>query len=121
MLAPGALGVLIAAAGVALLLDLGGSGRLVIRRLTSRSLGTLAPGYAATRSGFRVYAILLVTIGAGLVGVALAAVSAIAGAIVWAIGFAAFLVASAVIVAGEVRTYRDQVSAGGGAEGRGAR
>ena len=46
------------------------------------------------------------TIGAGLIGVGAAALNAIAGAVVWGLAFISFLVASGVIVAGEVRTYR---------------
>ncbi|MBJ7603039.1 MAG: hypothetical protein JF888_07600 [Candidatus Dormibacteraeota bacterium] len=57
------IGVAVALVGVALLLNLASSGSFVIRHLTSRSLGELAPGYAASSTGFRVYATLVLAIG----------------------------------------------------------
>lgn len=92
--------------GVVLLLDLGGAARALIRRVTSRSLGSLAPGYAADRNGLRVYAGLLIAIGTALAGVTLATASPLAGGLLFAAGGAGFLVATALVIRGEVRTYR---------------
>jgi hypothetical protein len=44
-----ALGLLISAAGAVLLVNLFGAADMVIHRVTSHSLGELAPGYAASR------------------------------------------------------------------------
>lgn len=101
-----ALGLLILAAGLALFFDLGGAARTLIRRVTSRSLGGLAPGYAADPIGMRVYAFLLVGLGLALTGVGVLPGSLLAGAALLALGVADFLVASVLIVVGEVRTYR---------------
>ena len=101
-----ALGLLISAAGAVLLVNLFGAGDMVIRRVTSRSLGELAPGYAASPRGFRVYAALLLAVGivcAGL-GVIDRSVPLAAGLIV--VGAVAFGVASVIAIAGEVKTYR---------------
>ena len=53
-----AVGLLLMAAGGILLTDFAGAARAVIRRVTSRSLGSLAPGYAADPRGRRLYAVL---------------------------------------------------------------
>ena len=99
------LGVVIAVAGLALLLDVGGSARWLIRNLTSRSLGELAPGYAASRSGMRAYAVVLVGLGVALAGVGVALSSPLPGLVAMGAGAVVFLAASAVVVAGEIRTY----------------
>lgn len=101
-----ALGVVMVAAGLALLLDLGGAGDVVIRRVTSRNLGDLAPGFAASRAGFRVYAVLLVAVGLMVTGVGAATLWVAGGLVSIAVGGLGFVVGSVVAVAGEVRTYR---------------
>src|SRR5256885_15557301 len=58
-----AIGVLVTVAGVVLLLNLFGTGDYVIRRVTSKYLGELPPGFAASRRGFRIYATLVIAIG----------------------------------------------------------
>jgi hypothetical protein len=100
------IGVLLCLAGLALLFNVGGAGDLIIRRVTSRSLGELAPGYAASRGGFKVYATLVLAIGVALVGLGIADRSAVLGAGLLVIGIGAFVVASVIAIAGEVRTYR---------------
>jgi len=95
-----AIGIALCAAGLVLLLNLFGAGDAVIRRVTSRSLGELAPGFAASRNGFRVYAVLVIAIGA------LAAGIAGENAVVVVVSALAFIVASGVAIAGEVITYR---------------
>ncbi|HEX9475188.1 MAG TPA: hypothetical protein VGA41_00905, partial [Candidatus Dormibacteraeota bacterium] len=62
------IGALLTLAGLALLLNLGGAGDALIARVTSRSLGELAPGFAASRGGFRIYAILVLAIGVAVLG-----------------------------------------------------
>lgn len=95
-----AIGILLCAAGLVLLINLFGASDAVIARVTSRSLGELAPGFAATRVGFRVYAVLLLAVGLAAVGVALES------AFVIALGLVAFAAASVAAIAGEIRTYR---------------
>jgi hypothetical protein len=89
-----------------LLFDLAGAGTAVIRRVTSRSLGELAPGFAASRFGFRVYAGLVGALGLIVVGIAVAQSSPIAGVTVIAAGLVAFVVLSVIAIRGEVQTYR---------------
>ena len=95
-----ALGIVLCAAGLALLFNLLGAGDYVIRRVTSRSLGELAPGFAASRNGFRTYAALVMAVGALAIGIA------IENGIVLVVAALAFVAASAVAITGEVRTYR---------------
>lgn len=106
MVAAVVLGLLLAGAGLVLLLNLFGAADEVIRRVTSRSLGELAPGFAASRAGFRVYATLVLAIGLVCVGVGAAGWSAPAGAALTVAGIATFVIASVVAIAGEVTTYR---------------
>ena len=101
-----AVGLLLVAAGVVLLLDLGGAARFVIRRLTSRNLGELAPGYAASRNGFRVYAALVLFVGVIATGLAISPGAPVAGAAGTVVGIVGFLIASGMALVGEVRTYR---------------
>ena len=66
-----AIGVLLGAAGIVLLVNLFGAGDYVIRRVTSRYLGTLPPGFAASRRGFRIYAVLILALGLVCLGLGL--------------------------------------------------
>jgi len=100
------IGILLCLAGIALLFNVGGAGDLVIRRVTSRSLGELAPGYAASPNGFRVYAVLILAVGVAVTGLEIAGASAVAGLGMLVLGIAAFVVASVIAIVGEVRTYR---------------
>lgn len=101
-----AIGVLFFVVGFVLLLNVFAAGDYVIRHLTSRSLGRLAPGFAATQRGVRTYATLLLAIGIvclGLGGVT-SNLAVIAGLLV--LGAMMFGVASVVAIAGEIETYR---------------
>jgi len=100
------IGVLLCLVGIALLFNVGGAGDLVVRRVTSRSLGDLAPGYAASPGGFKVYATLILAIGVAVLGLGIGDWSAITGAGLFVIGVGVFAVASVIAIAGEVRTYR---------------
>ena len=63
------IGALISGLGAVLLANLVGSGDYLIRHLTSRSLGSLPPGYAASKRGFQVYALVVLAIGLVFLGV----------------------------------------------------
>jgi phosphatidylglycerophosphate synthase len=101
-----AIGLLLVVAGLVLLLNLFGAAELVIRRVTSRSLGELAPGFAASRRGFRTYAALILAIGVLCVGLAMTDRSLPLGAALLVLGAITFGIASVIAIAGEVETYR---------------
>jgi len=101
-----ALGVLISAAGIILLLNVGGSADLVMRRVTSQSLGELAPGFAATRRGFNTYAALILAIGIFAVGLGLASSNVQIGTSLIVLGGITFAGASVIAIAGEIETFR---------------
>ncbi len=101
-----AIGVVLVVAGLALLLNVGGAGDLVIRRVTSRSLGELAPGFAATLRGFRTYAVLVLAVGVLAVGLVVVGWSLPVGATLLVLGAITFVIASAIAIVGEVETYR---------------
>src|ERR1700687_4541438 len=85
-----AIGLLLVVAGLVLLLNLFGMAELVIRRVTSRSLGELAPGFAASRRGFRTYAALILAIGVLCVGLAMTAQFVPLGAALLGVGALTF-------------------------------
>jgi hypothetical protein len=101
-----AIGVLFMVAGLVLLLNLFGAADFVIRHVTSRSLGNLAPGFAASRHGFRTYATLVLAIGILCVGLAVMGRFIPLGAGVLVLGAITFGIASVIAIAGEVETYR---------------
>jgi hypothetical protein len=101
-----ALGVLLSLAGLVLLLNLFGAAELVIRLVTSRSLGELAPGFAASRRGFRTYATLILAIGILCLGLAATARFIPLGAGLLVLGALTFGIASVIAIAGEIETYR---------------
>jgi hypothetical protein len=101
-----AIGVLLVLAGLALLLNLFGAGDLVMRRVTSQPLGELAPGFAASRRGFRTYAVLVLAVGVLCVGLAETALFLPLGAALLVLGAVMFGLASVIAIAGEVETYR---------------
>ena len=101
-----AVGVLLVVAGLVLLLNLFGAGDLVMRRVTSQPLGELAPGFAASRRGFRTYAVLVLAVGVLCVGLAEAALFLPLGAALLVLGAVMFGIASVIAIAGEIETYR---------------
>jgi hypothetical protein len=101
-----AIGVLLCLAGLVLLLNLFGTAGFVISRVTSRSLGDLAPGFAASRRGFRTYAALVLAVGILCVGLATTARFLPLGAALLVLGAMTFGIASAIAIVGEVDTYR---------------
>ena len=97
------LGIVIGAAGTAL--DAAPVQLFVTRNVTSRPLGSLAPGYASTVRGYRVYSGLIRAFGLALIGVWIASVFP-PGALVFVIGVAGFAYNTIRAIRGEVRTYR---------------
>jgi hypothetical protein len=100
------IGVLLALAGVVLLVNLFGAGDYVIRTVTSKYLGSLPPGYAASRRGFRIYAVLVLAVGVVCAGFGLTGWLLPIGAGLIVIGAVLFGVASIVAITGEVETSR---------------
>jgi hypothetical protein len=100
------IGVLLCLAGFILLVNLFAAGDLVMRRVTSQPLGELAPGFAASRRGFRIYAVLVLAIGILCLGLAATAWLVPLGAGLLVLGALTFGIASVIAIAGEVETYR---------------
>ena len=100
------IGALVALAGIVLLLNLFGSGDYVMRSVTQKDLGSLPPGFAASKRGFRVYATLLFAVGLVCFGVGLTAKVLPIGAGLIVIGALVFGIASVVAISGEVETAR---------------
>jgi hypothetical protein len=101
-----AIGVVLVLAGLVLLLNLFGAGDLVMRRVTSQPLGELAPGFAASRRGFRTYAVLVLSVGVLCVGLAETAYFLPLAAALLIVGALTFGIATVIAIAGEVETYR---------------
>jgi hypothetical protein len=99
-----ALGLLILLSGGILYTNVGSN--FLIKNLTSRSLGTLAPGYAASRSGIRVYSNVIASFGIVVIGLGATDWAGTMGAFVAVVGLVMFVAFSAVAIVGEVRTYR---------------
>ena len=100
------IGVLLAVLGIVLLLNLLSAADYVIRKVTSRYLGSLPPGFAASRRGFRIYATLLLAVGIVCIGLGLIErlLPLAAGLLVF--GAVIFGIASVVAITGEVQTAR---------------
>jgi hypothetical protein len=101
-----ALGIVLCAIGVVLLVNAGGAADQVIKRVTSQSLGDLAPGFAATRRGFNIYATLVLAIGIFALGLAATGWFVPVGTSLMVLGGITFAGASVIAIAGEVETYR---------------
>jgi hypothetical protein len=97
---------LITAAGIVLLVNLGGAADLVMKRVTSQPLGELAPGFAATRRGFNTYAALVLAIGIFADGLGIISWDVPIGTSLIVLGGITFAGASVIAIAGEVETYR---------------
>ena len=101
-----AVGVVLFIAGFVLLLNVFAAGDYVIRHLTSRSLGQLAPGFAATKRGMRTYATLVLAIGVVCLGLGGITSNVVVVAALLVLGAMTFGVASVIAIAGEIETYR---------------
>jgi hypothetical protein len=99
-----ALGLLILVAAGILYTNV--AANFLIRHLTSRSLGTLAPGYAASRAGIRTYSNVIASFGIVVIGLGATGWAGTTSAFVAVVGLIMFVAFSAVAIAGEVRTYR---------------
>ncbi len=107
-----AIGAVFCLVGLTWLLNVFAAGDYIVRHLTSRYLGSLPPGFAATRRGFRIYCVLIIALGvlfAGL-GVAERSVPLAAGLLV--IGAIAFGITSMLAITGEIETARAQRARG---------
>jgi len=100
------IGGLIVLIGLVLVLNLVGAGAFVMRKVTSRYLGSLPPGYAASQAGFRVYALLVIAIGLLFAGFGAAETSVALGIVLFAIGVLGFVVLSVLAIRGEMETIR---------------
>ncbi len=100
------LGVLLTAAGIVLLWNFFGAADYVIRHVTSKPLGSLAPGFAASRRGFSVYATLVLSFGVFLLGAAAAQTVPWIGLTLLFVSIASFGIASAIAIRYEIETYR---------------
>ena len=98
-----ALGAVILLAGIAM--DQVYVQLFLMRNVTMKPLGSLAPGYAGTVRGYRVYSGLVRSFGAIIAGVGLAAIIPV-GALLFVVGVAAFAYYSVRAIRGEVVTYR---------------
>src|SRR5438445_7098947 len=100
------IGVLLILAGIMLLVNLLGAGDYVMRTVTSKYLGSLPPGFAASKRGFRIYATLVLAVGLVCLGLALIerALPVPAGLLV--LGAVIFGLASVVALTGEGDTAR---------------
>lgn len=101
-----AIGILLTTAGIVLLFNLLGAGDYVIRTVTSKYLGTLPPGFAASRRGFQVYATLLIAIGIVCIGLGITDRLLPVGAGLIVVGAVIFGIGSVMAIAGEVETAR---------------
>lgn len=104
------LGLLLLLAGVVLLVNLFSAGDFVMRHVTSKYLGSLPPGYANSKRGFRVYAVLVVALGGIFLGVGVAATTVQVGLILILLGAVGFVVTSVIAIRGEAKTVRDKKS-----------
>ncbi len=100
------IGALVSVAAVVLLANVAGAADYVIRHLTSRYLGTLPPGFAASKQGFQVYALLILGIGLVFLGLGTAASAVTAGTVLIGVGLTAFAITSVLAIRGEVVTAR---------------
>ena len=101
-----AIGIILCAAGLAWLLNVFGAADYTIRRITSRYLGSLPPGFASTVRGFRVYAILVLSLGVICLGAGSLDRSVPLAAGLLVVGAITFGIASMLAIAGEVETAR---------------
>jgi hypothetical protein len=104
------IGVTLAVAGLVLLFNVAGRADFVMRHVTSKYLGTLPPGYANSKAGFRVYCVLLISIGCVFIGVFLAAKVVALGVALLLVGLAGFAATSVIAIRGEVATTREKKS-----------
>jgi len=92
--------------GAAPISNVAGAADFAMKHVTRRNLGSLAPGFAASNAGFRVYARLVWFIGVFFLGAGVAVKSALLGLGVMGAAFVAFVFLSVIAIRGEVASYR---------------
>lgn len=102
------IGAALCLVSLAWLLNVFAAGDYMIKHVTSRYLGSLPPGFAATPRGFRVYCILVLAVGVLCLGVGLTDRSLPLAAGFLVIGAVTFGISSMLAIAGEVETSRAQ-------------
>ena len=90
------LGIALMLAGLALVI----AKNFVIKHVTSKPLGTLAPGFAATNTGYMLYAGLVGDFGLVVFAFGVGTVFLVVASI------ALFVFGSVLVIVGEVKTYR---------------
>ena len=100
------IGILLTVVGLGLLFNVFGAGDYVIRSITSKYLGSLPPGFAASKRGFHVYATLLIAIGIVCIGLGVTDKALPIGAGLIVVGAVIFGIASVIAISGEVETSR---------------
>src|SRR5579864_1073371 len=100
------IGGLFVVVGAVLISNVAGAADFAMTRITRRNLGSLAPGFAASKAGFRVYARLYWFVGVFFLGAGVAVRYALFGLGVMAAAFVAFVFLSVVAIRGEVSSYR---------------
>jgi hypothetical protein len=98
------IGSVIVLIGLVLAVNLAGAGDFVMRTVTNRYLGSLPPGFAASKGGFRVYALLVIAIGLLFAGFAIADTSVGTGIAIFAVGVIGFVILSVLAIRGEIAT-----------------
>lgn len=101
-----AIGIALCLVGSVWLLNVFGAGDYMIKKVTSKYLGTLPPGFASTTRGFRVYSILVLALGVLCVGLGAIERSIPLAAGLLVVGAVTFGVGSMIAIAGEVETAR---------------
>ena len=101
-----AIGFALCLVGVAWLLNVFGAAEYMIKRVTSKYLGSLPPGFAASTRGFRVYSILVIALGVLCLGIGAIERSIPLAAGLLVVGAIGFGVASMIAISGEVETAR---------------
>src|SRR5258708_15971345 len=84
------IGVLLAVVGIVLLFNVAGAADFVMRHVTSKNLGTLPPGFANSKPGFRIYSALLISLGPVFIRLFLAAPVLVLGLTILCAGIAGF-------------------------------
>jgi len=105
-----AIGLALCLAGFVWLMNVFGAGDYMIKRVTSKYLGDLPPGFAATTRGLRIYSVLVIAVGVLCVGLGLIQRSLPLAAGLLVIGAITFGVASMLAIAGEIETVRSHRS-----------
>jgi hypothetical protein len=99
-------GGLFVVVGAALVSNVGGAADFAMTHVTRRKLGSLAPGFAASKAGFAVYARLILFVGVFFLGAGVAVRYALVGLGVMAAALVAFVFLSVIAIRGEVSSYR---------------